>query len=308
MSDPYKKVFIIGNGFDLDLGMKTRYSDFAKSEYWPFNKTIIGLGNYLRKVASLDKWFDLEQKLLEYAKFKRVRVLEQTKIEDKKAFFSLINHLTQYIKSEEEKEIRKESVAAQVLEAIIGNGYFQSIYSFNYTNLHTIANRLGLNADFKYEHVHGSVKEDSIILGVEENTDLFDGYQYLYKTFSPHYESHSIQYDMLEADEVVFFGHSLGHNDYHYFRSFFQTQCRNGMIRKDGKRITFFTYDTDSRIDILNQLREMNDNKTDLLFNQNKMEIICTKDGGGKKLTSFLERMKNESRGHHDRMMASTFL
>lgn len=26
---------VIGNGFDLDLGMNTRYSDFAKSEYWP---------------------------------------------------------------------------------------------------------------------------------------------------------------------------------------------------------------------------------------------------------------------------------
>ena len=29
-----KKVFIIGNGFDLDLGWKTRYSDFAKSSFW----------------------------------------------------------------------------------------------------------------------------------------------------------------------------------------------------------------------------------------------------------------------------------
>ena len=28
-------VFIIGNGFDLDLGLSTKYSDFAKSKYWP---------------------------------------------------------------------------------------------------------------------------------------------------------------------------------------------------------------------------------------------------------------------------------
>jgi hypothetical protein len=27
-------VLIIGNGFDLELGFKTRYSDFAKSEEW----------------------------------------------------------------------------------------------------------------------------------------------------------------------------------------------------------------------------------------------------------------------------------
>ena len=30
-----KNVLIIGNGFDLDLGLPTRYSDFAESNYWP---------------------------------------------------------------------------------------------------------------------------------------------------------------------------------------------------------------------------------------------------------------------------------
>ena len=28
-----KRLLIIGNGFDLDLGRNTKYSDFAKSEY-----------------------------------------------------------------------------------------------------------------------------------------------------------------------------------------------------------------------------------------------------------------------------------
>ncbi|MQO93819.1 AbiH family protein [Segatella copri] len=26
-----KKILIIGNGFDIDLGLRTRYSDFAKA-------------------------------------------------------------------------------------------------------------------------------------------------------------------------------------------------------------------------------------------------------------------------------------
>ena len=30
-----KSILVIGNGFDLDLGLKTKYSDFAKSNYWP---------------------------------------------------------------------------------------------------------------------------------------------------------------------------------------------------------------------------------------------------------------------------------
>lgn len=27
-------IFVIGNGFDLDLGLKTKYSDFAHSDFW----------------------------------------------------------------------------------------------------------------------------------------------------------------------------------------------------------------------------------------------------------------------------------
>lgn len=31
-----KRTLVIGNGFDLDVGLKTRYIDFAESKWWPF--------------------------------------------------------------------------------------------------------------------------------------------------------------------------------------------------------------------------------------------------------------------------------
>ena len=31
-------VLILGNGFDLDIGYKTRYSDFVNSSFWPFKE------------------------------------------------------------------------------------------------------------------------------------------------------------------------------------------------------------------------------------------------------------------------------
>lgn len=34
MMEPQKVVLVMGNGFDLDLGFKTKYSDFAKSKEW----------------------------------------------------------------------------------------------------------------------------------------------------------------------------------------------------------------------------------------------------------------------------------
>lgn len=30
----YNNVLILGNGFDLDLGLKTKYSDFTGSDEW----------------------------------------------------------------------------------------------------------------------------------------------------------------------------------------------------------------------------------------------------------------------------------
>lgn len=34
------RILIIGNGFDLDLGMKTSYKDFFNSRFWPFHKKL----------------------------------------------------------------------------------------------------------------------------------------------------------------------------------------------------------------------------------------------------------------------------
>ncbi len=31
-------VFIVGNGFDLALGLPTKYSDFAHSDFWPVSE------------------------------------------------------------------------------------------------------------------------------------------------------------------------------------------------------------------------------------------------------------------------------
>lgn len=30
-----KLLFIVGNGFDIDLGLKTSYKSFVESRYWP---------------------------------------------------------------------------------------------------------------------------------------------------------------------------------------------------------------------------------------------------------------------------------
>ena len=60
-------VFIIGNGFDLDLGLKTKYSNFADSEYWIRNDRILMCKSF-NNSRNKDTWFDLEGELLNYSK------------------------------------------------------------------------------------------------------------------------------------------------------------------------------------------------------------------------------------------------
>jgi hypothetical protein len=88
---------------------------------------------------------------------------------------------------------------------------------------------------------------------------------------------------MILADEVIFFGHSLGSTDYHYFEHFFRNQSNEQIKKEDSKIITIFTYDNKSRLEILTQLRSMNEKKTNLLFSLNQLNIFCTKDGEGDK-------------------------
>ncbi len=69
MTEPRKIVLILGNGFDLDLGLKTSYKDFWESKYcpkdypapliWHLNET---LGDHLDMV----RWYDLEEELYRY--------------------------------------------------------------------------------------------------------------------------------------------------------------------------------------------------------------------------------------------------
>ena len=68
-----KGIIILGNGFDLDLGLKTSYAEFAKSSQWA---ELMGgnihsgdkdmLLGFLKSKYDVDKWIDIEAALLQY--------------------------------------------------------------------------------------------------------------------------------------------------------------------------------------------------------------------------------------------------
>lgn len=302
-SSDSNRVLIIGNGFDLDLGWNTRFSDFVKSDYWPINRHSGSILEYLKGRQRVSNWFDIEAEIGKFASDPNRRHQSLTTVKLNEDYFNkLVEGFKDYLINEIKENIKVDCVAAIVFSEILRNRNFKSIYSFNYTDLYNIAQRMNIRTDFLYEHVHGSIKDDTIIIGAPEDKELNIGYEFLYKTFSANYQSNNLIYDLRDAKEVVFFGHSLGPTDYHYFRYFFKNQCRENMQREDAKKITIFTFDDASRISIMKQLRLMNEQKTNLLINQNDFKIIMTKNGGGQDLDDFilhLRRTSEEAQSRH---------
>lgn len=134
------RLLIIGNGFDLDLGRNTRYSDFAKSEFWPKNLNS-QLYKYLDSKAHIEKWFDLEGELATYVTKLNDQCLAAYRStipgiakQDEEDFKIIVEDIISYLSVIEEHTKPKEpSLAAKVFSLVCRDRAFQKVYSFNYT-------------------------------------------------------------------------------------------------------------------------------------------------------------------------------
>jgi hypothetical protein len=337
-----KKVLILGNGFDLDLGRKTLYKNFYESEYCP-KDYLAPLIRHLNEkwVDNLEavKWYDLENELFNYYskirskgfkfdvfndsdkpwidKFIRqdhiaplncirgeanqytVRRLIEKGIliaphessyislttkdlflppeeRDFKALQLIKERLIEYLKIQQGKEINKDSVAAIVAKLFSrDNAEYKQIYSFNYTNIKDVSYDCifseSIESSIKY--VHGNVDNKNVILGTKDSPFEVK-YDFLQKTFDTKYNPPAMVYDLLNADDIFIFGHSLGMNDSQYFQAFFEQQ--SSTQNPQSKNITIFTKDEKSEFAIKRALQEMANYKLSSLFGLNKLQIIKT--------------------------------
>ena len=279
-----KKILIIGNGFDIDLGLRTRYSDFAKSNIWEklmrntygFDQDLLAA---LREAKEKEAWFDIEKTMNEYVRAIRPESLTADLVDkDKKNFIEVTKALDKYLKDEQKsRTLESNHYAAQVLRLIADVGGFE-YYTFNYTSLGDIATSCGIKIDTsRITHVHGSLENDSIILGVltDPANQLHEQYSFMYKDNSRFYMSNNMYEDFDKADDIIFFGHSINGMDFPYFKDFFIKQSGMGGEYK-SKHITIFTYDDDSNQQIRNSIRNAQVDLTQL-FRRNNISIIQTK-------------------------------
>ena len=264
-------VLIIGNGFDLDLGMHTSYRDFANSDYWPYKHRTYdkGLGKYLNDKKHTEKWLDLENEFANYTlSLIETSLEDETQIRHDKGDYNILtSKLKEFIKAEQDNLhiAENEVTARRVLQNLVKHpNYF--IHTFNYTDIVSIARKLELHINSnRVEYMHGNLANNDIIIGTGENKIIPDQYDFLYKTSNKHYSSNNLAESLDYAQEIIIFGHSLGENDFDYFKPFFQKISQNVGInynKLENKRLelTIYTKDEESEIALKRQLRKLTDN------------------------------------------------
>ncbi len=334
-----KKILILGNGFDLDLGRKTSYKNFYESDFCPNDypaPIIKHLNERWTDHLEAVKWYDLENEILNY--YEKInhreitgydlydanerKILEQIKqnpthttnliirnnlaiierlLADNILSLSSNNHLivhpdtflspverdikaiqqikyglTKYLEGIQGGNIKEDSAAATIVRTFAYNYEHldeYAVYSFNYMTLHSVfnSNAIGVFNDIT-QFVHGAVKDGNIIIGTKDH-QISPKYDFIQKSFDPKFNPPTLGVDLLLADDITIFGHSLGVNDSQYFKPFFEQQSQ---MTAKKKTITIFTKDDKSEMQIKRALQVMTNWNLSALYSMNNLQIIKT--------------------------------
>lgn len=245
-----KNIFVIGNGFDLSLGLPTAYPDFLNSDFFKKNLESCELFNQINEKANLEKWIDVEAEL---AKISKKNENNPNFLRDYKL---LCNCLSEYIDSQPIESINRESPAYNLLKTHYSpsNSF---IANFNYTNtVQFILNELSvpLNAiDASVCHVHGQSSKKNLIFGVDDNARIHEDHTFLYKSTLNSDGGRDVKHALENTNRVFFFGHSLGESDNMYFEQFFMLNC---MYNKQVE-LHFYYYSETGLFELHKQLHRL---------------------------------------------------
>lgn len=278
-----KIALILGNGFDLNLGLPTSFRDFLKSHYFrnllPDNK----LCQYMQNVADSNMgWVDVEYELANYS------MIYPKDADLKYDYIDLRQALADYI-GEVDYEIKEIDTDSQAYLSF-GDYFFGSvgqhrndslvIINFNYTHSITkLKRRLYGNgfmsrllefaealsplmgednpfSDIKFLYPHGAV-DTGIVFGVDDAALISPKHTFLKKSTCLSYDPFNPNI-LQRADKVIFWGHSLGESDHAYFIDFFSAQASGHSKRKEIV-VTYYGEDGyDSLIEQLDVLTNHN--------------------------------------------------
>jgi len=276
ITDDFDAVLIIGNGFDLNLGLKTSYTDFIKSS--EFNILLNNdnqLAKHLIGVHTLQNWIDIENELKKFSKgfpSKNQNLFIE--------FKELSLALTDYLKNIKIPELDENNLSVKLLKSI--ESLTTLIIDFNYTaSISSLANYLELDiynehSEIQHIKIHGSLKDNNIIFGVEDKSDLLPKHIFLKKSVNNSFKPINFSNAISNCTNFIIFGHSLGATDHMYFEDYFKKSSHISE-RNIEQNIVVYHYGEESYYDIYAQIDKLTLSRITKLKQQNTIKFIDTK-------------------------------
>lgn len=308
---------IVGNGFDIDMGLPSRYSDFIRSKEW--NDAVSGFNIYLQQkdyqnhslIAQLQmastnsQWFDIEQEIHRFIVShpdnteRDVRDIRSEFEVIKKALTNYLKRITSTFTADNSKVSTALHYRMRECPLTVTEIYFNYTYPHQYIKL-PIQQAIFNGAQHWVTFVHGSLRDNDIVLGcdLQEGEQVNRQLSFMYK-YNQLKKANHIARNILEAKEIIFFGHSINEMDFGYFKEFFKVASASPI---PIRHLTIITYDDESERNIKDNIRNQGISVSDLYSNLWTFDIIKTSklyDNNaeeGKKWSEFLERLLTNDR------------
>ena len=283
---------IIGNGFDIDLGLPSKYSDFADSpEFHDLARRMhdmyfeeehqYSLVLQIQQASFNSNWVDIEEEIHKYVvdhpclDENIIRLVRDEFNALKKALTAYLNRITSKFTAGEKK------LSTILYDRLRECPLTVTEIYFNYTNPQQymklpLKPELFNGGQHWFTYVHGSLRDNDIVLGCDLQPDEQVNRQlsFMYKYNMLNRANH-VAKNILEAKEIIFFGHSINEMDFCYFREFFKSASA---APEPIRHLTIITYDEESERTIKDNIRNQGISVSDLYSNLRTFDFIHTKN------------------------------
>lgn len=149
-----KHIYVIGNGFDIDLGWRTSYKDFYDSKLKGWRVHFLSgedcLPAYLLDHAG-ENWYDMERTIYDYCITKSRGVLVDDLMDkDYNDYLAIKSQLERFVKERSDVPVNDKSKAYEILKSYVERSSHTDLppdmrpelISFNYTPLSRVAKQI----------------------------------------------------------------------------------------------------------------------------------------------------------------------
>lgn len=270
----YNTAIIIGNGFDINLGLPTGYENFIGSSQF---ELLINKGNqlavHLKNNYNLKNWIDIEKELSLYS-------MDGATESYKKEYEDLSASLTDYINNIDYSKMKNHGAAYDFMQQVSKcKGFI--ILDFNYTkSIRLLLSDFGLSderIEMCHLKVHGEAEKRNIVFGVEDKAPIKPEHVFIRKAYNKSFRALDFTELYRNVNSVMFFGHSLGESDHTYFNELFQNSCLHvgGTLQSTyRKKFHFFHYKEDGYYRLMQQLDTLTYTSLTTFRQYNNIEFI----------------------------------